>query len=219
MTGRTDQYALAAVAFGLLAGRRPFEGDTTASLAARVLYEEAPNVTTLNPSLPSALDTVFRRAFSKMPSARYDTCSQFADALRSALVTTAPAVPGVPTLSTTSDSSTQIPKPPRKINWGAPVLLLVMLAVAGVGIWLYQRNNAAQLEIAYWMSIKDSKTSDPFDEYLHRYPNGQFATLARVQARALKETPTQTNPHQPQGDKTSISTNAARPIPRVNSCK
>lgn len=52
VTGRTDQYALAVVTYGLLTVRRPFECDTIASLAAKTLYEEAPAATSLNPALP-----------------------------------------------------------------------------------------------------------------------------------------------------------------------
>jgi tetratricopeptide (TPR) repeat protein len=96
------------------------------------------------------------------------------------------------------------------MNWGLVILLLVLLGVAGVGILLYQRNSAAQLEIAYWTSIKDSKIAAPFDEYLRRYPAGQFAGQARAQLDLLKAPPSTTNPPSPQTDKSSTNSNTGK---------
>ena len=36
-------------------------------------------------------------------------------------------------------------------------------------------------ELTLWEKIKDSKESDPFEDYLRRYPSGQFAELAQLQ--------------------------------------
>jgi tetratricopeptide (TPR) repeat protein len=95
------------------------------------------------------------------------------------------------------------------MNWWLIVLLLVVFGVAGAGILLYQRNSAAQLEIAYWTSIKDSKIAAPFDEYLRRYPVGQFAGQAQAQLDLLKAPPT-TNPPSPQTDKSSTNSNTGK---------
>lgn len=188
VTGRTDQYALAVVAYGLVTGHRPFESDSTATLAAKVLYEEAPAATSLNPSLAPSVDTVFRRALSKTPSTRYETCGQFvsalAIALRSSPPVPTPSIPVIPSVTASQSSS-----PGRRMNWIAVAMISILLAVGALGVWLYQRNSVAQLEIAYWTSIKDSKTSAPFEEYLRRYPEGQFAGQARAQVDAFKIQP------------------------------
>jgi serine/threonine protein kinase/Flp pilus assembly protein TadD len=176
VSGRTDQYALAVVAYFLLTGRRPFEGETMATVAAKVLYEEPPAATSLNASLSPALNDVFRRALAKIPAARYETCTQFASALRMASES-APAPPAVPVRPRTTE---------RHVHWIPIVLGLALIIAAVAGFWLYQRNSSAQLEIAYWTSIKDSKSSAPFEEYLTRYPNGQFAGAAHAQLEALK---------------------------------
>ena len=83
-TGQTDQYALATVAFALLTGRRPFDGDSVASLAAMTIYREPASASGFNPRLNPRVDEVFRKALAKAPEARYPTCSAFAVALRSA---------------------------------------------------------------------------------------------------------------------------------------
>jgi serine/threonine protein kinase/Tfp pilus assembly protein PilF len=176
VTGRTDQYALAVVAYSLLTGLRPFQCDSMATLAAKVLYEEPPPATSLSPSLPAALDEVFRRALAKAPAARYETCTQFASALRAA-VERVPAPAAAPA---------RLRATQRPANWIPVVLGVAFILAAVAGVWLYQRNSVAQLEIAYWSSIKDSKTSAPYEEYLKRYPDGQFAGAAHAQIEALK---------------------------------
>jgi len=44
----------------------------------------------------------------------------------------------------------------------------------------------ANLEIAFWNSIKDDKNPRLFEAYLHRYPNGAFADIARITLEGLK---------------------------------
>jgi serine/threonine protein kinase len=177
VTGRADQYALAAVAYTLLTGKRLFESETIASLAAQALYQEPAAPTSWNATLNPAIDSVFGKALSKNPATRYASCTEFAAALRSASgwVEHAPVAP-----------SSRIR---RNSDWLAVVLILGILTLAAGGIWLYKRNSEAQLEIAYWTSIKDSKTGGPFDAYLRRYPHGQFASLAQIQLTALKNEP------------------------------
>jgi len=187
VTGQADQYALAVVAFALLTGRRPFESATMASTAAKTLYEEPPNATSLNRDLPPEVDVIFRRALSKLPDARYQTCSQFAAALRTALEP-APVTSPLP-ISTQRPSSSA----PRKLTWLVAAAVLAVLAAAITGLWLYQRNSARQVEIAYWTTIKESKTADPFTAYLQRYPDGQFAGQARAMVASLGTQP----PHDP----------------------
>jgi serine/threonine protein kinase len=177
VTGRADQYALAAVAYTLLTGRRLFESETIASLAAQALYQEPAAATSLNPALAPAIDSVFRKALSKNPAARFATCGEFAIAVRNACGQ-APRAPETPP-----------GRRPRKSGRLAVVLGLGILAVVSGGVWLYQRNSEAQLEIAYWTSIRDSKTGGPFDAYLKRYPHGQFASLAEAQLAAMKSEP------------------------------
>ncbi len=190
VTGRTDQYALAAVAYSLLTGHRPFEANTMATIAAKVLYEEPPAPTSFNSSLPPALNDVFRRALAKLPAGRFETCTQFAGALLTAAVRVTPpaALPAV--------NPVHPPETRSHFSWIPVALALALILAAVAGVWLYQRNNTAQLEISYWNSIKDSKASAPFEEYLKRYPDGQFAGAAHAQLEALK-TPSSSPPVTP----------------------
>jgi serine/threonine protein kinase len=83
--GRADQYALACVAYTLLACAVVFIRDhPMASLYAH-LHEPPPRLTEARPDLPRAVDRVMARALAKEPDDRYPSCGAFADALREAL--------------------------------------------------------------------------------------------------------------------------------------
>jgi formylglycine-generating enzyme required for sulfatase activity len=61
------------------------------------------------------------------------------------------------------------------------------------------KNSAEQFELAFWNSIKDSKQVSDYEAYLHAYPKGRFAALARARIQQLKAAPPQSQPQsQPQ---------------------
>lgn len=83
--GRTDQYALGCAAYELLCGRPPFGGrELLAAMFAQV-SEPAAVPSSLCTGLPEAVDEVFAKVLAKSPADRYETCQDFARALRSAL--------------------------------------------------------------------------------------------------------------------------------------
>jgi hypothetical protein len=47
-------------------------------------------------------------------------------------------------------------------------------------------NNPASVELIFWDSIKNSSDAEDFKEYLARFPNGQFAGLARRKIQSLQ---------------------------------
>ena len=44
------------------------------------------------------------------------------------------------------------------------------------------------IELSFWDTIKDSKQSADYQDYLAKYPNGQFAPLASRRVAALSQT-------------------------------
>ena len=42
--------------------------------------------------------------------------------------------------------------------------------------------DSTAIELAYWNSIKDSKDAEDYKAYLAKYPNGQFADLAKIRS-------------------------------------
>ena len=82
---RTDEYALACVAFALLSGKPPFHRDEAMAVMYAQLSEPPPMLGSLRPGLPPEVDEVMRRALAKAREDRYPSCGEFADALRIAL--------------------------------------------------------------------------------------------------------------------------------------
>ncbi len=76
-----DLYAAAVVLFEALAGRLPFEGETTLAITAQHLHAPVPSLSAVAPQVPPALARVVERALAKDPAARY----QHAEAMRRAI--------------------------------------------------------------------------------------------------------------------------------------
>lgn len=91
--GRADQYALAATAYHLLTGAPPFPSANPVAVIKAHLTAAPPRPSALRPGL-AATDPVFARALAKDPAQRFNRCSDFAAALRTALqIPAAPAPP------------------------------------------------------------------------------------------------------------------------------
>jgi serine/threonine-protein kinase len=130
-TPASDRYSLGVVAFELLTGRRPFEGDSVAAEAAQHVTAEIPSVCDVNPEAPCELDPVFERALAKDPADRFGSCSEFVAALRHALAEAAGATQIV------GPRRAAVVAPPTTYRrtrpaWLLPLLgLLALLAIGG----------------------------------------------------------------------------------------
>jgi serine/threonine protein kinase len=83
--GRADQYALACVAFEMLAGTVPFKRELPIAVLYAHLSTAPPLLSAIRPDLSPAVGEVLIRGMAKSPDDRYDSCADFADALRDAL--------------------------------------------------------------------------------------------------------------------------------------
>jgi serine/threonine protein kinase/WD40 repeat protein len=83
--GRTDQYALACAVFELLTGQAPFHRSESFAAIWAHLNKPPPPLAERRPGLPQAADLVMAKALAKAQVDRYETCWEFADALRDAL--------------------------------------------------------------------------------------------------------------------------------------
>lgn len=78
---RSDVYSIGVILFELLTGERPFRGGMQV-LFHRVINEQAPSLTRLNPRLPVELQTIVAKTLEKKSSARYQSARLLADDLR-----------------------------------------------------------------------------------------------------------------------------------------
>jgi len=82
--GRTDQWALACIAYELLAGRPPFVGEDVASLLYQVIHQAPSPISQMSPGLPIAVEAVLHRALSKPQAERFATLTEFSRAFEGA---------------------------------------------------------------------------------------------------------------------------------------
>jgi TolB-like protein/Tfp pilus assembly protein PilF/aminoglycoside phosphotransferase (APT) family kinase protein len=79
---RADLWALGAMLYEMVTGRRAFEGKSDAGLVAAILDRESAPITSLEPHAPPELDRLVRQCLSKLPADRPDTAHDVATNLR-----------------------------------------------------------------------------------------------------------------------------------------
>ncbi|MGE5815972.1 MAG: protein kinase domain-containing protein, partial [Acidobacteriota bacterium] len=80
---RTDIFALGAVLYELISGRRAFQGDTQADVLSAIIKDDPPSPGDLGIQTPPALDRIVRRCLEKDRDARFRTAHDLAFALDS----------------------------------------------------------------------------------------------------------------------------------------
>jgi eukaryotic-like serine/threonine-protein kinase len=78
---RSDIYSLACVLYEMLAGQPPFTGPTAQAVMARHSLDAVPRLKIVREAIPDDLEVVIERALEKVPADRYQTATQFSDAL------------------------------------------------------------------------------------------------------------------------------------------
>ncbi|MDE3196569.1 MAG: protein kinase, partial [Acidobacteriota bacterium] len=124
---RADQYALAVMAYQLVAGKLPFEKAADVALLYDILHREPERLS------DPALDRAIRRGLAKNPADRYPNCSEFARTLDQAL-----AGPELLTIRTVPPPP--LPAVPARRRRSAWVWLLILILGAGAaGYYYYPR--------------------------------------------------------------------------------
>jgi hypothetical protein len=80
--GRSDVFSAGVVLFELLAGRRPFDGDTTPTIVMKILNADPPSLDALDATIPAPLASAVARALHKDPAQRFKTATAFARELQ-----------------------------------------------------------------------------------------------------------------------------------------
>ena len=79
---RSDLYSIGIVLYELLAGRRPFEADSTYGVLDKQLHSAPQPPIELNSVLPPQLNAIILKALAKDPAERFQTADIFRDALK-----------------------------------------------------------------------------------------------------------------------------------------
>lgn len=88
---RCDLFSLGAVLYECITGRLAFLGESPAAIRSKVIREEPPTPSSVNPDVPPDLDRITQKALAKKPEQRYQSAEELLSDLRS-LRSTLPAV-------------------------------------------------------------------------------------------------------------------------------
>jgi Tol biopolymer transport system component/tRNA A-37 threonylcarbamoyl transferase component Bud32 len=117
---RSDIFAFGVVIYELIAGTRPFTGQTQANLVASILKEEPRPLSEVQPGTPRGIAEVVRTCLEKDPEKRWQSARDVRHALR--------LIAAQPETSTPSRSSRV---------WPASAVLMAAIA-SGIGVWTFQ---------------------------------------------------------------------------------
>lgn len=79
----SDIYALGLVTYQMLAGRVPFQANSTPALLYKHVHENPPPLRQFAPDLPASIEGVVSKALAKEPTQRFHSAGEFAATLKS----------------------------------------------------------------------------------------------------------------------------------------
>ena len=131
LDGRSDFYSLGVVAFLALSGKLPFDAPSVPALLMKQVGTEPPPVATVAPSLPRGLAGVIDRCLRKLPSERFASGEELAEALDAA---SAPSRAKIP-LALRVWTQAQDPLRPAYLAWSGIFTMGLMSEMHGGGDW------------------------------------------------------------------------------------
>jgi Tol biopolymer transport system component len=127
---RSDIFSVGVVLFEMLAGTRPFRGDSAVETMSAILKQDPPDLSPDTFKVPPALDRIVRHCLEKHPDERFQSTRDLAFALQSSLTGSSPASASMGSLAGSPYAA--VPRRRReRIAWSvATVFCLTTLALA-----------------------------------------------------------------------------------------
>jgi len=122
--GRTDVYSLGVTVYEMLAGRVPFDSDSTLNLLHKQIYDPPPPIT----GISDELQDVMNRALAKNMNERFATPIEFAEAFQAAIMGTTEAA--TLTLPKSFSQANTLPPNEKTIQHRSKPSLPVVLGIA-----------------------------------------------------------------------------------------
>jgi eukaryotic-like serine/threonine-protein kinase len=76
LDAKTDIFSLGVILYEMIAGRKPFLGDTVVDIVASILNQQPPPLSAHAPEVPDRLDRIIARAMAKDKNDRYQTARE-----------------------------------------------------------------------------------------------------------------------------------------------
>ncbi len=153
LSGASDQFSLAVIAYELLTGQKAFTADSLEGLLHKIRSEPEVPVDTLNPGLSPTVGKVMRRAMAKEPDERFSSCGEFAGALEFALG-------DVPVPAAQPEQYVTYAEESK--GWGKKLALLVALCLAaGLALVFMVRMNSGPAVPVQVLDTKNAPMTPP----------------------------------------------------------
>jgi serine/threonine-protein kinase len=118
--GRADLYSLGVMMYEMLTGHQPYESDTPVKMILKHITEPVPTIDTRELHLPDQTNFILARALAKSPGDRYDTASEFVQAMTQSSLRLPVAI--APTDSALSEPETLKPVEPSTLSARSAVM-------------------------------------------------------------------------------------------------
>jgi hypothetical protein len=189
-TAAGDRYAFATIAYEMLTGRTPFQGEPHDVMNAQ-LDAAPPAPSVLNPALTAQLGRVLMRGLAKDPRARWESCTEMVDALAEGMSPAAEPRGAAPVASAPGRPPQPLhparrPRPvtaARSMRGKAPLtrrslvmggaLVAIVLAAAGTVAWL----DVQQPVVAILLSTTTAHVGDSLVLTASNLPAGQAGMI------------------------------------------
>src|SRR6202167_1103026 len=113
LDSRTDLFSLGSVLYEMAAGRPPFGDRSTAGVFAALLMKDPPPVSSLNPAMPSGLDSIIAKLLAKDRDQRYHSAEELVADLEAVSVSvSSPGATGPVAVYTPPPAPASPPSPP-----------------------------------------------------------------------------------------------------------
>jgi TolB-like protein/Flp pilus assembly protein TadD len=178
---RSDVFSFGVVLYEMLAGRRPFRGESGADVMAAILHQSPAKLVDLDVAVSPQLERIIERCVQKRPEDRFDSAHELVVALEA--VSGAESA-GRPALS---GAMARVLRGWARRRWG-PVTALVLLAIGaavGWGIWRSRsgtRGGGAPITSLAVLPLKNYSGDASQDFLADGMTDALIADLAQIRA-------------------------------------
>jgi serine/threonine protein kinase/Tfp pilus assembly protein PilF len=198
---RTDLFSLGSVLYEMATGRPPFGDRSTAGVFAALLMKDPPPVSSLNPAMPSGLDSIIAKLLAKDRDQRYHSADELLADLEAISASASPSPTGTGPVAVYT-ASPVVASPPPSPAGGRPhrtrifIVAALLLAALAAGAFLFRNHSSTQppspaSKNSIIVADFINKTGDPvFDSTLNqalRVQLGQSPVLDIISQQHLRQ--------------------------------